>query len=433
MTLKNVFRETIPPHKEFLAKIKETHGTDVLGEVTVNHLFKGMRGVPQSYAITSIVVPEKGVLYRGKTLEEIKEILPKPINGEYPTIESIFWFLLTGLVPTQDQINGFIKEIHMYAHVPHHVYNVIDSLPQYSRPMTRLCSGILALTTTSSFQDLYDKGELSKEQYWEYAFDDSIRLIANLAHITAYIYRVYCCKDDPAVYNPKLDWAANFSQMLGFNNEDSFDLFRMFLFTHADHSSSNVSAHTAHTVGSALSNIYYTLSASLLGLAGPLHGNANQQTVVWILDLIKNAKLQNAEIDSNFIKAYVQKTLESGKVVPGYGHAALRVEDPRFTMFYKRYQKRGFNTEILQTVEKIYHVVPDLLKATGKVSNPYPNIDAISGSCLYSEGIKEHEFYTVLFGMSRLFGILAQNIIDRSIGQPIFRPKTVSFETLQGL
>lgn len=433
MKLKQVFKETIQPHKEVLDKIRREHGEHILGEVTVDHLFRGMRGVPQSYAITSVVDPQLGVLYRGKTLEEVKSILPLPADAEYPTIESVFWFLLTGEIPTQEQVNGLMKDIHMYANVPHHVYNVIDALPHCSRPMTRLCSGILALTTTSSFQDLYDRGILAKEQYWEYAFDDSIRLIANLSHITAYIYRVYCKNDDQAIYNPTLDWAANFSQMLGFNSKDSFDLFRMFLFTHADHSASNVSAHTAHTVGSALSNVYYTLSASLLGLAGPLHGNANQQTVLWILGLMELAKSQNKEVSTDFIAEYVQQTIQAGKVVPGYGHAALRVEDPRFTMFYRRCQEKGFNTEILQTVEKIYQVVPDLLKSAGKIANPYPNIDAISGSCLYSEGVKEHKFYTVLFGMSRLFGILAQYIIDKSIGQPIFRPKTVSFETLQDL
>ena len=431
MELKSIFEEKIKEHKAILNQIVKEHGDEVIGEVTIDHLFHGVRGLPVTYTPTSHVDPNLGVMYRGKSLQEVNALLPKFADTDIVSAESVFWFLLTGEVPTQPQIETLRRDIHMHSNVPHHVFNVIDSLPANARPMTRFCTGIVSWTTSSIFQDLYDRGKVHKNDLWKYSFDDSIQMISGLSQIAAYIYRVHCKKLDPIDPDSNLDWTGNFSHMLGYDDKSTQELLRLFVFTHIDHSASNVSAHTAHTVGSALANAYYTGTASMLGLAGPLHGHANEQTISWLLNLLDEAKKSSLEEpDSDLIVKYIHKTLDSGKVIPGYGHAALRVEDPRFTMFYERCKKDGFNTPILRLVDNIYKVLPDILQSLGKVSNPYPNIDAISGSCLYSEGIVEKNFYTVFFGLSRLIGLLTQHIIDRSIGQPIFRPKTMSLDML---
>lgn len=432
MELKRIFEAKIAEHKKFLTKLIEKHGNDVLGEMTLAHLFRGIRGLPVCYTPTSHVDPERGVLYRGKTLWELKDLLPKPNKASVPTIEAVLWYLLTGDTPTATQVDTLQKDLNVRAYVPHHVFNAIDALPKKSRPMTRFCIGITAWTTASSFQDSYDKAELTKADYWSLAFDDVLNLIAGAPQIASYIYRTHCKEVDTIDPNPKLDWAANFTYMMGYKTMDTQDLIRLFMLTHADHSASNVSAHTAHTVGSALANAYYTTAASMLGLAGPLHGHANEQTILWLLEMIKLAEAKGLEEPTpEFIEYYVKDTLQKGRVIPGYGHAALRVEDPRFTMFYDRCKSRGFNTPLLRAVDNIYKITPAILGNMEKIANPNPNMDAITGACLYSEGIVEHNFYTVLFGMARLIGILTQHIIDRSIGQPIFRPKTMSFDMLE--
>lgn len=100
----------------------------------------------------------------------------------------------------------------------------------------------------------------------------------------------------------------------------------------------------------------------------------------------------------------------------------LRKTDPRYTAqkeFAERYIK---NDSLIDIVNSLYEIVPGVLKKTGKVKTPWPNVDAYSGSLLYHYGIKEHTFYTVIFGVSRALGVLASLITDRLYGMPLERP-----------
>ena len=191
---------------------------------------------------------------------------------------------------------------------------------------------------------------------------------------------------------------------------------------HSDHEGGNVSAHATHLVGSALSNPYYAYAAGMLGLAGPLHGYANQEVINWIFAMLQELDTETPSEDE--IIAYTKRTLAEGRVIPGYGHAVLRQTDPRFTAqqeFAKKYVK---DDKLINIVNTLSRVVPPILEETGKVKNPWPNVDAYSGSLLYHYGIKEHSFYTVMFGVSRALGVLASLVMDRLYGLPIERPSS---------
>ena len=130
-------------------------------------------------------------------------------------------------------------------------------------------------------------------------------------------------------------------------------------------------------------------------------------------------------------------TLRSGQVIPGYGHAVLRVADPRFTGFFEFGQEHMPNDPVFQTVAKVFEVVPKVLEEystervkAGKspIANCWPNVDAGSGALLYHYGLTEFPYYTVLFSVSRAMGMLAQLILNRAMGTPITRPKSVSTE-----
>jgi citrate synthase len=131
------------------------------------------------------------------------------------------------------------------------------------------------------------------------------------------------------------------------------------------------------------------------------------------------------------IADYVKQTLADGKVVPGYGHAVLRKTDPRFTAQMEFGKKYMPDDPLVQTVWNIYEVVPPILEATGKVKNPWPNVDAHSGALLEHFGLKEYEFYTVIFGVSRSLGVLASLCWDRALGFPLERPKSVTTAALK--
>ena len=198
---------------------------------------------------------------------------------------------------------------------------------------------------------------------------------------------------------------------------------------HVDHEGGNVSAHATHLVGSALSDPYLAFSAGMAGLAGPLHGLANQEVLAWIIELKES--LGGGLPTKEQIAEYIKKTLAEGKVVPGYGHAVLRKTDPRFTAqqdFYKTWIKHD---DICEIVQMVYEVAPPILEGTGKIKNPWPNVDAHSGALLVHYGMHEFDFYTVLFGVSRALGVMASLLWDRATGAPLERPGSVTTEWIQ--
>jgi citrate synthase len=298
-------------------------------------------------------------------------------------------------------------------------------MPKTARPMTQFSAAIVAMATESVFQKAYRSG-IHKKYYWDFMYDDVMNLIARLPRIAAYIYRRCYFKDKHIEPDPRLDWAGNLAHMMGHDSDEVKRLMRLYMVIHADHEGGNVSAHTTHLVGSALSNPYYALGAGMLGLAGPLHGYANQDVINWIFEMLDD--LNTEEPTKEQIEGYVQRTLHAGRVIPGYGHAVLRVTDPRFTAQKEFADKYIKDDKLVNIVNTLYEVVPPILGSVGKISNPWPNVDAYSGSLLYHYGIKEHAFYTVLFGVSRAMGVLASLIMDRLYGLPIERPSSYPLE-----
>jgi citrate synthase len=281
----------------------------------------------------------------------------------------------------------------------------------------------------SVFRARYDKG-MKKDQYWEATFEDALNIIAVLPEIAAGVYRIRFGKGDLIKSDPKLDWGADYVHMLGIPDPTGnfAKLMQLYLTLHCDHESGNVSAMTGATVNSALSDLYYALSAGLDGLAGPLHGLANQECLAWILDTNKKF---NGTPTHDQLKTYAQETLSSGRVVPGYGHAVLRVTDPRFDAFLAFGKKYCSDDPVFQTVAKVFEVVPDILKQIQKIKDPWPNVDAGSGGLLYHFGLTEFPYYTVLFSVSRALGICSQAVVARGAGLPITRPKSVTTKWIQ--
>ncbi len=336
--------------------------------------------------------------------------------------------MLVGELPTQDDVTFITTEWQKRSNVPKHVFDVIEALPVDTHPMTQFVIGVMAMQRESVFAKAYAKG-INKKDYWDYVYEDSMNLIARLPRIAAYIYRRKYKNNAHIEPDHKLDWAANFAHMLGYEEFDMKRLMRLYLTIHVDHEGGNVSAHTTHLVGSALSDPYLAFSAGMNGLAGPLHGLANQEVLSWIMELKET--LGGGLPTKEQIAEYIKKTLTEGKVVPGYGHAVLRKTDPRFTAqqdFYKTYIKHD---DICEIVQMVYEVAPPILEATGKIKNPWPNVDAHSGALLVHYGMHEYDFYTVLFGVSRSLGVLASLIWDRATNSPIERPGSLTTENIK--
>lgn len=402
-------------------KLKKEHGDTVIANVTIGQVLSGMKGVPSLITDTSKLDANEGIRFRGYSIPELREKLPRLNPEGEPLPEGLFYLLLIGEIPDIEDVHNLSKDWSTRSHVPQHVFDVIEALPLNAKPMTQFSAAIISLATESVFQKAYRAG-VNKKYYWDFIYDDVMNLIAKLPRIAAYIYRRNFFKGDHIEPNPHLDWAGNLAHMMGHGSEEVKRLLRLYMVIHSDHEGGNVSAHATHLVGTALSNPYYAYGAGMLGLAGPLHGYANQDVIFWIFELLEN--LGTKEPTKEQLADYVKKTLQDGRVVPGYGHAVLRKTDPRFIAQMEFANKYIKNDNLINTVNNLYEVVPPILGTVGKIQNPWPNVDAYSGALLYHYGIKEYTFYTVLFGVSRALGVLASLVMDRVYGLPIERPSS---------
>ena len=413
------------------AEIKElikAHGDKKIGEVNLSQIYQGMRGITGLVSETSLLDAQEGIRFRGYSIPELREKLTKAKGGSEPLPEGLFYLMLVGELPSDEDVHHLSSVLQRRSHVPNHVFATIEALPVNTHPMTQFVVAIMSLQTESQFSKLYAQG-MNKKDYWDAVFDDSMDLIARLPRIAAYIYRRKYKNAEHIQPNGLLDWSSNLAHMMGYEDEGFHELMRLYMTIHADHEGGNVSAHTTHLVGSALSDPYLSFAAGMNGLAGPLHGLANQEVIKWIFEL-------REEIGSELptkqqIEEYVKKTLSEGKVVPGYGHAVLRKTDPRFTAQMEFGKKHMPEDPLVQTVWNIYEAVPPILQSIAKIKNPWPNVDAHSGALLVHYGMVEYEFYTVLFGVSRALGVLASLCWDRALNFPLERPKSVTTELVK--
>ncbi len=417
--LQNRMEELIPRWRKDIGKLVKTHGAKKISDVSILQAYGGMRGVKSMVCDTSEVPPDKGLMIRGTPIGKLADKTP----------EDIFYLLCTGELPNSRDRLTLRKELASRAKVPSYVWKVLEAMPKNSHPMCMLNTAILCMERESKYRKAYDKG-MQKTDYWRPMMEDSLDLLGMLPTLAAGIYRMRFNKGRRIAPKKGLSWAGNFSHMLGIKDPtgEFADCMRLYLVLHCDHEGGNVSAHACHLVGSALSDAYYSVSAGLNGLAGPLHGLANQECLNWIIQLNKKFRGRPTKDD---IRQYTWDTLNSGKVIPGYGHAVLRVSDPRFVEFRAFGMKHFPDDPIMKTVSNVFEIVPQVLKEHGRAKNPWPNVDAGSGALLYHYGMKEFSYYTVLFSISRAMGMLSQLVVNRALGAPIERPKSVTTKWLK--
>ena len=401
----------------------QEHGNNVIGETTLAQIYQGMRGMTALVTETSLLDAQDGIRFKRRSIPELREQLPKAKGGSEPLPEALFYLMMIGEIPDEKDVENLSAMLQHRSHVPAYVFDAMEALPEEIHPMTMFVVGVMALQNESVFAQRYANG-LNKKDYWEATLEDTLNLIARLPHIAAFVYRRKYKGGKVVQPDGMLDWAANFAHMLGYDNEEFKELMRLYMVIHSDHEGGNVSAHATHLVGSALSDPYLSYAAGMNGLAGPLHGLANQEVIKWIFEMQQELKTDAPTAEQ--IGEYVKKTLSEGKVVPGYGHAVLRQTDPRFTAQMEFGKKHMPDDPLVNTVWRIYETVPGILQALGKVKNPWPNVDAHSGALLVHYGLKEYEYYTVLFAVSRALGVLSSLCWDRALGMPLERPKSVT-------
>jgi citrate synthase len=433
MILKEKLAAQMPTWRERVKTLLTESSEVKVGEVTIGQIYGGMRDVKSLVTDISYVDPTEGIRLRGYTIPEVLEKLPKLPGADMPLVGGLYYLLLVGEMPTFEEAMEVENEWKARWTVPQYVYDVLSAMPAQAQPMTLFSQAILAMQTESIFTRKYDQG-MRKDEQWLYMLEDSLNMTAKLPAIAAFIYNLKFKDAQVPVPNPDLDWSANFAAMMGVEDPQYADLSRLYFILHSDHESGNVSAHATHMVGSTLSDIYYATSAGVNGLAGPLHGRANQEALEWLLDVYhKYGRVPEPEE----LRQFAWETLKAGQVIPGYGHAVLRKTDPRYTAQLEYGMAHFPEDPIFKLAAMVYDVVPKVLVEQGKAKNPWPNVDAISGSLQQHFGVKDSDgagvygFYTVLFGVSRALGVSANAVWARALNQPLERPKSLTTQMLE--
>lgn len=426
-SLKDKIASKIPGYRERIGNLVKNYGDVKVDEVKMNQVFGGMRGIKSLNTDISYLDPEEGIRFRGHTIPECLEKLPKPAGAEMPYVEGHLYLLLTGDIPGKAEVDDVVKEFSARSKVPQYVFEVLRAMPKDAHPMSMFTAAIMVMQKESVFAQKYSEG-IKKMDYWDPTYEDAMNLIAKLPEIAAYIYRLKYKNDTPIKPDPKLDFGANFAHMMGIGHPYD-EISRLYFMLHSDHESGNVSAHTTHLVGSALSDAYYAFAAGMCGLSGPLHGLANQEVLRWVQGVMD--QLDNKIPSREEMQKFVWNTLNSGQVIPGFGHAVLRKTDPRYSAQRDFCLKHLPDDPIFKIVSLLYDVVPDILVEQGKAKNPWPNVDAQSGVIQWHYGVVEYDFYTVMFGVGRALGVLSNLVWDRAMGQALERPKSLTTAMLE--
>ncbi|APG23599.1 MULTISPECIES: citrate (Si)-synthase [Syntrophotalea] len=425
--LKDVLFKKIEEQRPRVTRLLKEFGRVELDRVSIAQAIGGVRGVKCLVSDISYLDPEEGVRFRGKTIAETFAALPRVPGSEYPFVEGFWYFLLTGEVPTMDQTLQVVKDFQARRPVPGYVFEALRAMPRDLHPMAMLSAAVVVMQRESLFSRRYNEG-MSKGDLWDPMYEDSCNLLARLPAIAAFIYRLKYKGDTPIPSDPELDLGGDFAHMMGIAPPYD-DVARMYFILHSDHESGNVSTHTTRLVASALADAYYSFSAGVNGLSGPLHGLANQEVLRWIQG--KMEKLDGRIPTEEELAAYLWETLNSGQVIPGYGHAVLRRTDPRFEAQMEFCEKYLPDDKLYRLVKMLYKVAPNVLREHGKARNPWPNVDAQSGVIQWHYGITQYEYYTVLFAVGRAIGVLANIIWDRALGYPLERPKSVTLDMME--
>ena len=428
MIMHDRIADQLPGWRSRISRLVKDYGSLKVCDVTVEQIYGGIRGVQIQVSDISYVDPLEGIRLRGYTIPEVLANLPKARGSDFPLVGGLYYLLMVDEMPTVANAYKVEDEWKARSEVPGYVIDLLRAMPHSTHPMTMFSMAILAMQTESVFSKQYSDG-LPKSDYWKAYLEDGLNLTARLPGVAAFIYNLRYNGGKFIHPDPDLDWSANFAHMIGKGGDPEYaDLCRLFFLLHSDHEGANVSAHASHLVASALSDVYYSCSAAMDGLAGPLHGLANQECLRWLLNV--RAAFDDFPTREQ-LEQFAWKELNAGRVIPGYGHAVLRTTDPRFTAQLEFGKKYLPDDEIFRLVNLVYEVLPGVLGRYGKVKNPWPNVDAINGALQYHYGVRQTDFYTVLFGVSRILGLTAHAVWARALGKPIERPKSMTTRMLE--
>ncbi len=219
MILHEKISAQLPAWRERMKSLAKEHADVVVDHVTVGQVVGGMRDIKSLLTDVSFVDPAEGIRFRGMSIPETLNALPKARGGKMPLVGGLYYLLMIGEVPTKEQAQAVEAEWAKRADIPDYVYKMLKSMPKETHPMVLFSQAVLALQNGSVFAAKYH--EMKKDVYWEAALEDSLNLTAKLPLIAAFIYRMkYFGETKKMKYNPKQDYGLNFARMMKVDGQE---------------------------------------------------------------------------------------------------------------------------------------------------------------------------------------------------------------------
>ena len=367
---------------------------------TMTEYIPGLAGVPATKSSISSIDGEKGVLaYRGYSIQDLVK---------HSSFEETALLLMNGELPSTNELSDFKNILQKRNEVKRKIRHLLWSLPPTGHSMDVLQTAMAAMATFYP-----DAGAADPDS--AYTQNALIKIISNMSTLVAMwtrISRGY----DPIPPSNKMSYAENFMYMC-FGEESDPEIVRLLdacLILHAEHTI-NASTFSTMVTASTLANPFSSIASGVGTLAGPLHGNANEN-VLLMLDEIGSAK--NA-------RGWIENRLKNKQVIWGMGHREYKTKDPRATILEKMIKtyikKNGLSlSNRFETALEVEKICDELLSQKGV----YPNVDFYSG-ILYSEIFnftKEH--FTPIFAMARSAGWVA-HWHEQVSHNRIFRPTQI--------
>ncbi|MCI0451257.1 MAG: citrate synthase [Candidatus Latescibacteria bacterium] len=355
----------------------------------------GLEKVPAAESSVSFIDGEKGILeYRGIRIEDL---------AAHSTFEETAYLLLTGKLPTEQELGEFTQRVARARALPKDLQNIIKAVPKSAHPMAALQTCVAAVGMVMPHQNIYD--EESREA-------SAVDFIGKFPSLVTAIHRV---RNDQEIVPPdqSLPIAADFLHMLTGEKPDMHKARAMdiCLILHADHTM-NASTFTTRVTASTECQPAAAISAAVGSLSGPLHGGANE-AVLWMLEEIGS---------KDRVAPWFEEKMTKKEKVMGMGHRVYKTKDPRATIL------QGLARELFVKFgsSPLYDIAVELEKIAIDKLGPrgiYPNVDFYAG-IVYNRLAIPTDIFTPIFATSRIAG-WAAHWMEQMRHNRLFRPTQV--------
>lgn len=376
--------------------------------------------------------PAEGkLIFRGYN---IRDIIRHVEEEDRFGFEEIVYLLLTGKLPTLDELTEFTQLLSDHRALPDDFFEDMILKAPSRDIMNKMARSTLALYSYDSNPETLSP---------EHEIDTAISLIARMPviMICAYETQRRYFSEDSMIMHPLIKGQSTAENILStlrpdrnFTHEEA-RLLDLMLMLHAEHGGGNNSTFSCRVLTSSGTDPYSTYAAAIGSLKGARHGGANRK-VTEMHEYIKAnvADWENEEELAAYLRKILRKEAGDGSgLIYGMGHAVYTLSDPRAVILkeYAGTMAEGTDFEkefhLLESIERLTPKIFEEVKHSGKAM--CANIDMYSGFVYKMLGIPQ-ELFTPLFAVSRMAGWCAHRFEEMNSGRRIIRPayKSISHE-----